>query len=191
VDRAAEAEERRVCRLIAADPPVMLDDPAPEQRERFLAMADPGSLLTRALDPTEPPLNFNRREVHAAELPAANGIATARALAKLYAATIGEVDGHRLLTAQTVESACVEQSSGPDTVLVLPNRFGSGFLLPSPFSPLMGPRSFGHSGAGGSLAFADPDPQVGFAYVMNRMQQNLAADPRPAALIQSVRFVLS
>jgi CubicO group peptidase (beta-lactamase class C family) len=86
-----------------------------------------------------------------------------------------------------VEAATVEQSSGPDAVLVLETRFGSGFFLPSSFSPLMGPRSFGHAGAGGSLAFADPDAGVGFAYVMNQMQQNLTGDPRPAALVDAVR----
>lgn len=57
----------------------------------------------------------------------------------------------------------------------------------SPFSPLLGPRSFGHSGAGGSLALADPDRQVGFAYVMNQMRQNLSADPGPAALLDATR----
>jgi CubicO group peptidase (beta-lactamase class C family) len=186
-----EAEEPRLSRLVPAELPQVSASLSGDERERLLAMADPESLLQRALNPTDPPFNFNRRPVHAAELPAANGIATARALAKLYAATIGEVDGVRLLMPETVAAATVEQSSGRDAVLVLPTRFGSGFFLPSSFSPLMGPRSFGHSGAGGSLAFADPDFQVGFAYVMNRMQQGLAADPRPVALVESIRFVLT
>ena len=77
--------------------------------------------------------------------------------------------------------------SGPDKVLLIPTRFGSGFFLTSSFSPLLGPSSFGHPGAGGSLAFADPDTQVGFGYVMNKMQQNLAGDPRTLTLIDAVR----
>ena len=190
-----ETEEGRVSRLRPSPPPRLgqaeLAAMAPERIEQLRAMASPTSLTSRALNVTEPPLNFNQRAVHAAELPAANGIATARSLAKLYASTIGEVEGIRLLGAQTVESATVERSAGPDAVLVLDNRFGSGFFLPSPFSPLLGPRSFGHSGAGGSLAFADPDAGIGFAYVMNQMQQNLAADPRPAALIDALRRCLS
>ena len=189
-----EAEEPRVARLLAAGPPV----PDPEalaampadQIERLRAMMAPGSLMQRALNPTDPPFSFNRREVHAAELPGANGIATARSLARLYAATVGEVDGRRLLSAGTVAAATVPRSEGPDEVLVRPTRFGSGFFLPSPFSPLMGPRSFGHAGAGGSLALADPDLQVGFAYVMNQMQQGLAADPRSAALVAAVEKAL-
>ncbi len=190
-----ETEEGRVSRLRPSPPPRLgqaeLAAMAPERIEQLRAMASPTSLTSRALNVTEPPLNFNQRAVHAAELPAANGIATARSLAKLYASTVGEVEGIRLLRAQTVESATVERSAGPDAVLVLDNRFGSGFFLPSPFSPLLGPRSFGHSGAGGSLAFADPDAGIGFAYVMNQMQQNLAADPRPAALIDALRRCLS
>lgn len=188
------AEEPRMSRLIAAGPPVpdkaaMAAMPA-DQLERLRAMMAPDSLMQRALNPTDPPFSFNRREVHAGELPGANGIATARALARLYAATVGEVDGRRLLSADTVAAATRERSNGPDEVLVRPTRFGSGFFLDSPFSPLLGPRSFGHSGAGGSLAFADPDRQVGFAYVMNQMQQALSADPRPAALIDAVRRCL-
>ena len=83
-----------------------------------------------------------------------------------------------------------EQSNGPDRVLMVPTRFGSGFFLPSSFSPLLGPNSFGHAGAGGSLAFADVDAQIGFGYVMNKMQQNLAGDPRTLSLIDAVKGAL-
>lgn len=184
------SEEHRVSRLVPAPAPQMTREalaalPA-EQIERLRAMADPSSLVQRALNPTDPPFNFNKPEVHAAELPGANGIATAAALARLYAATVGEVDGVRLLSSDTVASATVEQSSGPDEVLGVDTRFGSGFFLHSTFEPLMGPRSFGHSGAGGSLALADPEREVGFAYVMNQMQQSLAADPRPEGLVAAL-----
>ena len=151
------------------------------------AMANPDSLAMRALNVTDPPFNFNSREVHAGELPAANAIGTARALAKLYAATMSDVDGIRLLDPATVEDATREQAYGPDQVLLQDTRFGSGFFLPSPFSPLMGPRSFGHAGAGGSLAFADRERGVGFGYVMNKMQQNLSGDPRTADLIAAAK----
>ena len=190
-----ESEEGRVARLLPPGPvQVSREELAalpPEQLERLRAMADPGSLLQRALNPTDPPFSYNRPELHRAELPAANGIGTARSLARLYAATIGSVDGTRLLDDAMVKAATVEQSAGADAVLTLDTRFGSGFFLPSPFSPLMGPRSFGHAGAGGSLAFADPDAGVGFAYVMNQMQQGLSADPRPAALVSALRGALT
>ena len=54
-------------------------------------------------------------------------------------------------------------------------------------APRLGPNSFGHSGAGGSLAFADPDAQISFAHVMNKMQQNVAGDPRTLSLIDAVK----
>lgn len=186
-----ESEESRVSRLrppgrVHLSPEELAAIP-PEQLERLRAFGDPGSLLVRALNPTEPPFSFNDPRLHAAELPAANGIATARSLARLYAATIGTVDGIRLIDDATVGEATVEQSSGPHAVLALDTRFGSGFFLPSTFSPLMGPRSFGHAGAGGSLAFADPEAGVGFAYVMNQMQQGLAADARPASLVAALK----
>jgi CubicO group peptidase (beta-lactamase class C family) len=184
-----EELEARVSRLITGALPSR-DEIAqlpPEQVQRLMAMADPDSLAMRALNVTDPPFSFNSREVHAAELPAANGITTARSLAKLYAATVGDIDGIRLIDDATVESATIEQSSGPDAVLGVDTRFGSGFFLDSPFSPLLSPRSFGHAGAGGSLAFADPEANVSFAYVMNQMQQALAGDPRTLDLISALR----
>jgi CubicO group peptidase (beta-lactamase class C family) len=189
-----ESLESRVARLVTLD-----DFFGAELSEEVIALlpeevrpvarafADPNSLSRRALSITEPALDFNSREVHAAEIPGANGIGTARALAKMYAACVGEVDGVRLLDAETVQDATREQSNGPDKVLLIPTRFGSGFFLSSDFSPLYGPASFGHAGAGGSLALADPDAEIGFGYVMNKMQQNLSGDPRTTALIQAVK----
>jgi CubicO group peptidase (beta-lactamase class C family) len=134
---------------------------------------------------------FNRPEVRAAELPAANGVSNARSLAKLYAATIGEVEHDGgvvgpLLTPAQVDAAGEAQTTGPDKVLMFETVFGLGYMLSSAFSPYGGPRSFGHSGAGGSMAFADPDNGVAFGYVMNRMLANLAGDPRTTGLVRAL-----
>lgn len=159
------------------------------------AYLDPESVTNRALH-----LNgafglgedmvWNRPEVWASQIPAANGITNARSLAKLYAACVSEVDGVRLLDEQTVAKATVERSNGNDRTLIVPTRFGLGFFLASRFSPLMGEGSFGHAGAGGSLGFAHPDHEVGFGYVMNKMSTNLSDDPRTTGLIDSLRLAL-
>lgn len=80
-------------------------------------------------------IDFNSPDVQAAELPASNGIGTARALARLYAALIGVVDGVRLFTLETLASATKEQASGADQVMVVPSRFSSGYMLPTDADP--------------------------------------------------------
>lgn len=190
------SEEPRVAPLIEmsflAEAPAqdVLDGMPPEMRRLVDAYTNPESLTQRALNVATPQLEYNSRELHAAELPAVNAIATARSLAKLYAACLGEVDGVRLLNDETIAGATKEVSDGPDEVLITPTRFGSGFFLQSSFSPLFGPNSFGHAGAGGSLAMADPDTGAGYAYVMNRMQPNLSNDPRTTGLTAAVKECL-
>ncbi|MGZ4702505.1 MAG: serine hydrolase domain-containing protein [Ilumatobacteraceae bacterium] len=123
---------------------------------------------------------YNRRDVHAAEIPAANGIGTAGALAKVYAATLTPVDGVRLLTDETRDRAraTITPPGEPDLCLIMPTTFGMGFMTHGAFTPYSGPGSFGHSGAGGSNAFAQPERQLAVGYVMNKMAANLAADAR-------------
>jgi CubicO group peptidase (beta-lactamase class C family) len=55
---------------------------------------------------------------------------------------------------------------------------------------MLGPSSFGHPGAGGSLGLADPDSGIAFGYVMNKMEMNLAGDPRVQALLDALRSCL-
>jgi len=129
---------------------------------------------------------WNRDEVLAAEMPSSNGVADARALARMYAATIGEIDGVRLLSPESIEAACVEQAAGPDAVILVPSRFGVGFMLPPMLAPGCGPKSFGHPGAGGSLGFADPEAGIAFGYVMNQMRFDPTGDPRSAGLVEAL-----
>lgn len=129
---------------------------------------------------------WNRPEVLAAEMPSSNGVGDARSLARLYAATVGEVDGLRVLAPETVASARAVQSEGPDKVILVPTRFGLGFSLPPMLSPDCPGSAFGHPGAGGSLAFADVENRIGFGYVTNCMRFDAAGDPRSASLVKSV-----
>jgi CubicO group peptidase (beta-lactamase class C family) len=107
----------------------------------------------------------NSRSWRGAEIPAANGHATARALARLYGALAcgGVVDGVRVLEAEAIGRCHTEESQGRDEVLMIPTRFSSGFMLSQPHDPMgPSPRAFGHPGAGGSIGFADPDARIGF-----------------------------
>ncbi len=180
-----EREEARVAALIPA-PPIA----DPDARAMFEQLMNGDSLLGRAMTGPSNLFHYdemwNRRALHAAEMPSSNGIATARALARIYAALVGDVDGVRLLTPETVAAARVERSEGPDAVLLLPTRFGTGFMLPPMVSPAAGPAAFGHPGAGGSLGFADPDAEIGFGYVMNQMNLGLTGDPRATGLVEAV-----
>lgn len=129
---------------------------------------------------------FNRPDVWRAEIPAANCITDARSLARLYAACVGEVGGSRILTPAQIDLAIERQTEGVDHVLMgLDMQYGLGFNLPNDMLKLGGHRSFGHYGAGGSVAFADPDAELGFGYVMNKMFLGLTGDPRTGTLIDA------
>jgi CubicO group peptidase (beta-lactamase class C family) len=136
---------------------------------------------------------FNTPELHAAEMPAANGITNARSLARFYAALIGGVEGgpsESLLTREQIDFARTCQTEGADRVLSfpgieLPTTIGLGFWTSSAFAPYGGERAFGHSGAGGSVGFADPEARIAGGYVMNRMMQGIAGDPRSRGLIKA------
>ena len=125
--------------------------------------------------------SFNAPELHQAEWPAANGIGTARALAGLY----GELACDRILSTAVLDEASRVQVSGPDRVLAVDSAFGLGFSLHSTMTA-HGPGSFGHEGAGGSVAFADRDRGMGFAYVMNQLTARLGADRRSRRLVEAV-----
>jgi CubicO group peptidase (beta-lactamase class C family) len=184
-----DSEQHRVARLEGGLTPDASE--VPEQlRELMAQFMGPDSLLGRALT-----LNgafdaegaWNRPDVRAAQIGAANGVTNARSLARMYAGLVGGLDGgpsSGLLDAGQISRARERQTTGNDRVLYVETTFGLGFMVSSAFAPYGGPGSFGHAGAGGSVGFADPDNQVGFGYVMNRMMQNLSGDPRTRGLIR-------
>jgi CubicO group peptidase (beta-lactamase class C family) len=72
-------------------------------------------------------------------------------------------------------------------VEAFPANLSSGFMRPARLQPLLGPRSFGHPGAGGSLAVADPESSVAFGYVMNRMAADQTANNLVLAVADCIR----
>jgi CubicO group peptidase (beta-lactamase class C family) len=134
---------------------------------------------------------INTPEGRSAEIPAANGIANARSLAKMYAACIGEVDGVRLLNTATVDRARTSRTKAlaplpPMAHLPRPpgDGFGLGFGLTNAVTQMLGTGSFGHDGAGGRLGFAHPESGFAAGFACNSMLwDNVSPDPRWAWVI--------
>lgn len=103
-----------------------------------------------------------------AVIPAANGVFTARSLAKMYAvlAAGGELDGVRLLSPETLRRATEIQSRKIDRVVPFPMHWRLGYhrAATTRGNPA---RGFGHYGFGGSGAWADPDHQLAVAMILN------------------------
>ncbi len=139
----------------------------------------PTAMTTRAF--TNPPsilTSTNTPQWRAMAQPAANGHGNARSLAGFFSALLdGRLLGHELLAEMTREHAV-----GVDQTLLTRTRFGLGCMLDQPdvanatFG--LGPRTFGHPGAGGSLVCADPDSGVVVAYVTNSLGPYVLMDPR-------------
>jgi CubicO group peptidase (beta-lactamase class C family) len=165
------AERHRVATSYSAPSPPRLDR-APELMLRVL-----GGWTTRQM---------NLAAVQEAEVPSSNGIGTAHAIARHYAALIGEVGGARILGPRTLAAACAVQSDGPDRVFGIHTRCGLGFALPPSLGVASGPRSFGHAGSGGALGFADPAAGIAFGYVPNQMGSLPMGDVRTRGLVEAL-----
>jgi len=139
------------------------------------------SMLFADLDP-------NDRRYLEVEIPAGNGVGTARAIARAYSA-FAEGGGELGITPATFASltAPPELARPMDEVLGVPSWYSLGYLRPGPELGFgTSPRAFGTPGAGGSFAFADPDARLGYAYVMNKMDFYMFDDPREKPLRDAV-----
>lgn len=149
---------------------------------------------------TNPPAGAaeaNSPRWRAAEIPAANGHGTARAVAALYGvfAGRGAYGGRRILSPEAAERVREGQGACRDVVLGAgfehETEIGLGLWLSGPngsYGP--NPRAFGHDGFGGSCGLADPEAGVSLGYVMNRMGPRIADDPRKMALIEALYSAL-
>jgi len=179
------ALDDRVAEIIPAPPP------KPDEDNPLLELLkNPTSVAARAfLNPVLSPDAANTTQWRRAEIPAANGHASARGLAQVYGAVASpERAATPVLDPDGIQRAGTEERSGPDLILFDQFvRYGPGFMLGTPDEPLgPNPGAFGHAGAGGSLAFADPMAKLGFAYVMNQMQLGrYLIGPRANALVKA------
>jgi CubicO group peptidase (beta-lactamase class C family) len=161
--------------------------------QRPSAMPDLGELtpIKRAafLEPWSSPGGRDTGAWRRAEIPSANGHATAESLARLAAvlASDGVLDGRRVLEPGAAAEMSRQRIRGQDLVLPFTLAWGAGVLRNDPVM-IYGPgrESVGHSGWGGSCLMADPKTGLSAAYVMNRQSSYLIGDPRARRLIEAV-----
>jgi CubicO group peptidase (beta-lactamase class C family) len=145
------------------------------------------------LTPWSSPAGRGQAEWRRIEIPSANGHATAQALARLIGALAngGWLDGEAILSPSLIAEASRERIHGQDLVLPFVMSWGAGFMRNAPVK-VWGPgeQTFGHSGWGGSCAFADPETGLAGGYVMNKQSTDLIGDARARRLIEAAYAAL-
>lgn len=147
-----------------------------------------GRALPAALVTTDG--GFNDPRLQQAEIPGAGGIATAEGLAAIWSAAVTPTRGVRLASAEQLARATVTMTEGAPVFPAEPpySRWGMGFQLDSAARRYLTDASFGHDGAGGQVAFADPEHRVGFAFITNWMRG--PGDDRGTVLVDTLRELL-
>jgi len=185
-----EKENSRVATIYAAKS----GKPA-EPAQFYRDLVTPGTLARKAF--TSPyGLNviskMNDPHIPARPIVSFGGIGSASALAKFYSllANGGEFNGQSFFSQETIEQMTTTLSDGIDRVFQIPTAFSAGFMKDSRDAAykMFGPSgpSFGHPGAGGSHAFADPENKIAFAYVMNQMEQSVLPTERSLRLVDAI-----
>ena len=163
------------------------------------ALADEKSLTRRAFSGPRglhSVASMNTAEGRRASIPSFSGVGSARALGKFYAllANGGQLGGQTFFAADTLHEMTQTLTNGPDRILCLETAFSAGFMQ-DPFGPdgrktrhVYGPslRAFGQPGAGGGHAFADPENNVAFAYLMNQMELGVLPNEKSLSMVRAL-----
>jgi CubicO group peptidase (beta-lactamase class C family) len=185
-----EEENARVATVYAAK-----SGGPPEPKKFYSDLATPGTLARKTF--TSPyGLNsvsgMNTPAVRAQPIVSFGGIGSASALAKFYSmlANGGKLDGQTFFSEETIAWMSNTLADGMDRVFQILTAFSAGFMKDPPDAARrmfgMSPNAFGHPGAGGSHAFADPENRISFAYVMNQMEQSLLPNEKSLRLVDAV-----
>lgn len=166
-------------------------------------LLQPNSYTARAfrnpqLSLTPGVMDYDRRDVQRTEIPAANGMATARAIAAMYSAAERAINAEAATNPLRLNKTILQQCLQParpgrkngwiDEVIGIECCMGAGFLLPPPKEGLgtgrfvATPAGFGTMGAGGSFGYCDPEAGIAYSYVMNRCGSLIVDDPREFSL---------
>ncbi len=168
---------------------------APEPAKFYRELAIPGTLQRETF--TSPHglhavSAMNSASNHAQSIVSFGGIGSASSLAKFYAmlANGGALAGQHFFNSETLAWMTTSLVDGLDRVFQIPTAFSAGFMKDPQgvarriFGPA--PKAFGHPGAGGSHAFADPENGIAFAYVMNQMEQSLLPNEKSLLLVDAL-----
>ena len=185
----------------------MLPAPPEPDNDFFKALLDTNSIQTHGLlnfgNYMSTEAGFNSTAAHRAEIGGAGGITNARGLAGMYAplANSGRINGTEIVAPEMIDQMSRTASAvGTDTMLLMPTRFGLGFMknmdnrrepLGRRSSAVLSNTAFGHVGAGGSLGFADPARGLSFGYAMNRMGPGLLLNERGQTLVDACNASLA
>ena len=186
---APDDVEARVSRIIGYKPQPNEQLPPFTQ----VMLADPASLQAQCLR-NNGRTDFNAPITHKAEIGGAGGIANARGMAKLFSCLSASTSDDLYSQARIDAMGAVSSASMQDATLLIPTRFGQGFMcsmdnrhIPGgqDCSFIIGRNAFGHVGMGGSCVFFDPDANLVFAYSMNRMGGGILLNSRGQSLIDA------
>ena len=189
-----EQQNSRVATIYAAK-----SGKPPEPAQFYRDLVTPGTLARKTF--TSPYglsviSKVNDPQIRAQPNVSFGGIASASGLAKFYSmlANGGELNGQTFFSRETIERMTTTLSDGVDRVFQIPTAFSAGFMKDSreAVCRIFGPSviSFGHPGAGGSHAFADPETKIAFAYVMNQMEQSVLPNEKSLRLIDAIYDLL-
>jgi len=198
-----EKENPRVATMYAAKAGNLL-----QPKQFYVDLVSPGTLARKAF--TSPHglhaiSAMNDPAIRAEPIVSFGGIGSANSLAKFYAmlANGGELDDRTFFSEKTMRWMTTTLTDGIDRVFQMPTAFSAGFMKDSKTSMhrIFGrthserqsnrPRSsFGHPGAGGSHAFADPENKISFAYVMNQMEQSVLPNEKSLRLVDAIYDLL-
>ena len=182
------SEDHRVAEMLVPRPGTDL-----ASQEFYRALGQSGTLTSLAFaSPVglSAVAEINKPETRRLSLAGFGGIGSARALARFYSvlANDGKRNGQNVIPDEVCRWASQTRSIGLDRILLAPNAFSAGFMKETPAFPA---GAFGHPGAGGSHAFADPARSLGFAYVMNQMERSVFPTEKALRLIRAVEAALS
>jgi CubicO group peptidase (beta-lactamase class C family) len=155
-------EDHRIAELALPQPDSMLGEVS-----RSALTLDPATITDYDDPAVLTPVVLNSIPWRRAQVPGANGFASARGLARVYGALVND---EGILARATVDAARTPQVVGPDLVRGEITEYGLGFIpCTAPAAPRRPSGGFGHGGAYGSLGYADPDARLGFGFVFNQL----------------------